>query len=167
VPRLYGELRRLARGILAGQRPGHTLQPTALVHEAYLKLADHGETRRYGRTHFMALAARAMRHILVDHARGHARGKRGGAWRRVTLTDGLEPAGKSDLDRDQLLALERALERLQAVDEREARVVELRFFGGLTMVEIAEALDVSLRSVEADWTHARAWLRRDLSGEGL
>jgi RNA polymerase sigma-70 factor (ECF subfamily) len=162
---LYGELRRLARLFMRGERPGHTLQPTALAHEAYMRLAGQSRVRWQGRTHFMAVAARVMRRVLIDHARAHARGKREGGWRRITLAEGLDAGAGTGLDRDQLLAVDAALRKLEALDPREARVVELRFFVGLSMPEVAEALGVSLRTVEGDWTHARAWLRRELGGE--
>jgi RNA polymerase sigma factor (TIGR02999 family) len=163
-PLVYDELRRLARHQMAGAQAGHTLQPTALVHEAYLRLVDQSKVDWRGRTHFRAYAARAMRNLLIDHARGKASAKRGGGLHRVTLADGV--AGGRDLDREQLLGLHAALERLARHDEREAKVVELRFFGGLKMDEVAEALGVSKRTAEGLWTHARAWLSRELAGGG-
>jgi len=163
---VYDELRRMARGLMAGERRGHTLQPTALVHEAYVRLVDQSHASWQGRAHFLAVGARVMRHILVDHARAHGREKRGGGWQKVTLAEGVLPGVEPNLDPDQLLALDQALEKLSQLDEREAHVVELRYFAGLTVAEIAEFLGVSKRTVEADWTHARAWLLRELAGEG-
>jgi len=163
---LYPELRRLAGRVMAGERQAHTLQPTALVHEAYLRLVDHARVGWQGRGHFFAVGARVMRHILVDHARAHGREKRGGAWRRVTLSEALAPALDRGLDRDQMLAVDQALERLAVLDAREAHSVELRFFAGLTVPEIADLLGLSRRTIEADWTHARAWLLRELTSEG-
>lgn len=160
---LYPELRRLARSVMAGERHDHTLQPTALVHEAYVRLVDQTRVGWQGRGHFFAVGARVMRHILVDHARAHGRAKRGGAWRRVTFSEALVPVMEGGLDRDQMLAVDQALERLAALDAREAHIVELRFFAGLTVPEIADLLGHSRRTVEADWTHARAWLLRELS----
>lgn len=163
LPLVYDELRHLARHYMAGERPGHTLQPTVLVHEAFLRLVDRPMADWRGRTHFLAVGARVMRRLLIDHARGRGRQKRGGGLCRVTLTDWRQPSGDGDLDPPELLDLDAALERLARVDGRAARVVELRFFGGLTVAETAEALGVSKRTVEQDWTHARAWLRRELS----
>ncbi len=160
---VYGQLRRIAGSFMARERSSHTLQPTALVHEAYLRLVDQERISWRGRTHFFAVGARVMRNILVDHARAHGRDKRGGGWRRVTLS-GTPPFGDSGLDREEVLALDEALRSLAGVDERAARVVELRFFGGLTVPETADLLGVSRRTVEADWTYARAWLLRRLAG---
>jgi RNA polymerase sigma-70 factor (ECF subfamily) len=162
---LYPELRRLASSFMAGERKEHTLQPTALVHEVYLRLANQTQTGWRGRGHFFAVGAKVMRHILVDHARARGRDRRGGAWRRVTLSEAILPAMEDGLEQDQLLAIDQALERLAALDPREAQVVELRFFAGLTLPEIADLLEVSKRTVEADWTHARAWLLRALAAE--
>lgn len=161
---LYQELRRLARWQMARGTPGATLQPTAVVHEAYLRLVDQARTDWRSRTHFVAVASRVMRNLLIDHARAKAADKRGGGWRPVTLAD--EAVGGRALDVDGLLALEEALERLAAHDEHQARVVELRFFGGLTVEEVAESLGVSKRTAEGLWTHARAWLRRELTRGG-
>jgi len=166
LPLVYDRLRRLARRLLAHERPGHTLQPTALVHEVYLKLVDQTRVSWQGRTHFFAAGARAMRHILVDHARGRGRAKRGGGWNRVTLAEDAAPFAAGGLDGDELLALDEAMQRLAELDERSARVVELRFFGGLTVPEVAHVLGVSTRTVEGDWTHARAWLNRELDRGG-
>jgi RNA polymerase sigma factor (TIGR02999 family) len=161
LPLVYDELRRLAGRYLRREKPGHTLQATALVHEAYLELVDASRVSWQGRTHFFAVGARVMRRLLIDHARGRGRQRRGGGARRVSLHEALVPAGE-DLDREQLLDLDAALEKLAGLDERQARVVELRAFGGLTNAEIAALLGVSERTVERDWRFARAWLRREL-----
>jgi len=160
---VYDELRRLAARYLRGQRAGHTLQPTALVHEAYLRLAKGGALPVDDRTHFFALAARAMRQVLVDHARRRAAAKRGGDPERVTLDDTLELGrGGEEGRRLDLLALDEALERLERVSPRQCRVVELRYFAGLTIAEAAASLGVGTRTVEDDWALARAWLQRRL-----
>ena len=161
VPYLYDELRGLAAAFLRRENPAHTLQPTALVHEAFLRLVDQTRVQWKGRTHFLAIAARTMRRILVDHARGRLREKRGGDRVRVTLQ--AELALSPDRDED-VLALHEALEKLHQLDERQARIVELRFFGGLNVAEVAEVLGVSKRTVENDWTMVRAWLKRELGG---
>lgn len=163
MPLVYPELRRLARRYLQRERPGHTLQPTALVHEAFLKLVDQSRVRWRGRSHFFAVGAQAMRRLLIDHARGHQRAKRGGGERCVTLSGAEAIALGPSLDTEQLLTLNSALSKLARLDPRQARIVELRFFGGLQVAEIADLLEVSKRTVEGDWTHARAWLRRELS----
>ncbi len=162
LPLVYDELRRLARHYMRRERPGNTLQATALVHEAYVKLVDRSRVSWRGRTHFFAVSARVMRHLLIDHARGDGRQRRGGGWQRVTLNDSLTPAERG-LDREQLLSLHAALKRLAASSERQARIVELRFFGGLKIDEIAVLLGLSQRTVDRDWHFARAWLRRELS----
>jgi RNA polymerase sigma factor (TIGR02999 family) len=164
-PLVYEELRRLARYHMGGNTPGHTLQPTALVNEAYLRLVDQSRVGWRGRTHFVAYASKAMRNLLIDHARARASAKRGGDFHRVTLMDG--EVGDRELDREQLLSLNEALDRLAEHDERQASVVELRYFGGLKVDEVAEVLGVSKRTVEGYWTHARAWLLRELTrGQG-
>jgi RNA polymerase sigma factor (TIGR02999 family) len=163
---VYDELRGLARGYLRRERSDHTLQPTALVHEAYLRLADQDRVSWRGRSHFFAVGAQMMRRLLVDHARSRRRVKRGGDWQRVTLARGGAPLSGHGLDRDQLLALDQALEKLAGLDRRQARIVELRFFAGLDVAEVAAVLGVSKRTVEGHWTHARAWLKRELA-EGL
>ena len=159
VPIVYDELKGLARNLFRRQDRGHTLQPTALVHEVYLRLADQTRSDWRSRTHFFAVAARGMRQILLDQFRRRQADKRGGAWQRVTFSGGelIEEAAELDL-----LALHEAHEELAAEDPRESRIVELRFFGGLGVEEIAEVLQVSRSTVEADWRHARAWLRRKL-----
>jgi RNA polymerase sigma factor (TIGR02999 family) len=162
-PLVYDELRRLAGGYMNRETPGHTLQPTALVHEAYLKLVDQTRANWKGKTHFYAVGARVMRRLLVDHARERGAQKRGAGWRNVTLADVLTPSDNADLDPEQLLDLNGALERLAELDEREAKVVTLRFFGGLTVEQVAEVLEVSKRTVDNDWRHARAWLQLELS----
>jgi RNA polymerase sigma factor (TIGR02999 family) len=165
LPAVYEELRRLAGGYLRLERPDHTLQATELVHEAYLRLVDGSKVDWAGRTHFLAVGAGAMRRVLIDHARRRLAQKRGSAPERVTLGDSIQRGPAPGMDPVDLLSLNDALERLAAVDERGARVVELRFFGGLSAAEIAEVLGVSRRTVQGDWAHARAWLREELSGE--
>ena len=159
--RVYGELRGLAKAQL-GRNPGRSWQPTALVNEAFLRMVSPQDLSVADRSHFFATAVTVMRRVLVDHYRRQSSHKRGGDGARVTLhdADGKEPA--LDLD---LLALDEALSELSAMDERKARVVELRFFGGLAVDEVAAALSVSKRTVEADWFFARAWLRSKLEGE--
>ena len=160
TPLVYGELRRLARRSMRGERVGHTMQPTALVHEAYLRLAG-AQVDWQDRVHFFSMAARLMRRILVDHARAARRARRGGGMERVTLHDGLgvaEPSGALDL-----VALDDALSELSAQDERKARIVELHFFGGLTYDEVAAAVGVSAATVHRDLRLAKAWLRKELS----
>jgi RNA polymerase sigma factor (TIGR02999 family) len=156
---VYDELRALAERQLRRERPGHTLQATALVHEAYLKLASGGALPA-DRSHFVGTAARAMRQVLVDHARRRSADKRGGAWQRTTLGEG--PAAL-ELELDTILDLDRAMERL---DPRQCRVVELRFFAGLEEKEIAEILGVTERTVRRDWVKARAWLYAEMYPEG-
>ncbi|BCS32017.2 DNA-directed RNA polymerase sigma-70 factor [Luteitalea sp. TBR-22] len=160
-PIVYDQLRRLAAAALRRERADHTLQPTALVHEAFLRLVDIPEARWSNRGHFVAIAARAMRRVLVDHARGRSALKRRSAEVRVPLDDVDVPSGPAgDVD---LVALDEALARLASVDERQARIVELRFFGGLTVEETAVLMGSSPRTVKRDWHMARAWLRRELA----
>jgi RNA polymerase sigma factor (TIGR02999 family) len=160
LPIVYGQLREIAARQMRGEAENNTLQPTALVHEAYLKLVDQSRVDWKGRTHFVAVAAQAMRRILVDHARNRQALKRGGAFQRITLDERLAAEWQSDQD---LLSLECALEKLSKLDPRQAQIVELRFFGGLPLDKVAEALGMSKRSVEREWTMIRAWLRRELS----
>ena len=162
-PVVYDELRRLAKAYMIRETPGHTLQPTALVHEAYLKLVDQTRANWKGKTHFYAVGARVMRRLLVDHARERGAQKRGAGWQSVTLSEALDPLGGEVLDTEQLLDLNTALDQLSEIDEREARVVTLRFFGGLTVEQVAEVIGVSKRTIEKDWRHAQAWLRLRLS----
>ncbi len=164
---VYAELRRVASALLARERKGHTLQPTALVHEAYLRLADQTSLRPNDRAHFLAIAARAMRRILIDHARAHGAEKRGGDWKRVTIGTGQEPGvGDPAAAREfELLDLNEALDRLATLDERAARVAEMRLFAGMTVRETAEVLGISPRSVDDDWATARAWLSREIRGD--
>jgi RNA polymerase sigma factor (TIGR02999 family) len=152
---LYDDMRRLAVSHLAAERPDHTLQPTALVHEAYLKLVDQRSTDWKDRLHFFAVAARVIRRILIDHARERNALKRGGADRPVRLTDHDAPGAERGVD---LVALDEALADLAQIDERQARVVELKFFAGCGIDEIAELLGVGRRTVDRDWMAARAWL---------
>lgn len=163
LPVVYQHLHRIAELFFRQQPRHHTLQPTALIHEAWLKLVDHETLDADDRARFVRVAARAMRQVLVDHARGRAALKRGGDRERITLA-GLEAAGGADaLD---LLALDEALTALVALDERQGAVVELRFFGGLSVEEAAAALGVSPRTVEIDWRMAKAWLNRALEAPG-
>jgi RNA polymerase sigma factor (TIGR02999 family) len=159
LPEIYAELRRLASSYLRRERPDHTLQPTALVHEAFFKLVDQRAVQWQSRAHFFGIAAQAMRRILVDHARAHAADKRGAGERKVSLEDA-QIAGKA-IDFD-VLALDEALSRLAVFDPQQSRVVELRFFGGLTMEETAEVLHISPATVGREWTMARAWLYAEL-----
>ena len=158
---VYDELRQLARRQFRGERAGHTLQPTALVHEAYLRLAKLPNPRWESRAHFFGTAARAMRQILVDHARRRSAGKRGGRAERVTLDTSV--SGKDPLAAD-VLDLHDALEHLASNDPDLAHLVELRFFAGLTLDETADALGISRRKVAKDWSVARLWLQRELRG---
>ena len=163
MPVVYDELRRLAAGYLRRERKGQTLQATALVHEAYVRLINPGERPWTGRTHFLAIAALSMRQVLVDRARRHAAAKRGGAARQqVTLDEALLPARDGGQGPD-LLALDRALDDLAALDPLQARIVELRYFGGLTVEETAEAVHLSPATVKRHWTIARAFLKRALA----
>jgi RNA polymerase sigma factor (TIGR02999 family) len=163
VPAVYAELRRQAERQLRRESAGHTLQPTALVHEAYLRLVDQREAKWEGRSQFFGVAAQLMRRILVDHARGRGAAKRGGGAARVTLAEGSAEAAEGEVD---VLALDEALTRLATLDARQARVVELRYFAGLGVEEVAQVLDVSPATVKREWTMARAWLRRELGATG-
>lgn len=165
-PLMYGELRRVAGRYLGRERVNHTLQPTALVNEAWLRMQKERGLASKGRTQGLALAAQAMRRLLVDHGRHQKRDKRGGGVQPVVLDDLLKAAATAAVPVEDLLTLEAALTRLEAKDPRAAQVVALRFFSGMSTPEVAEHLQVSVRTVESDWTFARAWLKRDLSGEG-
>jgi RNA polymerase sigma factor (TIGR02999 family) len=162
LPVVYGELRRMARGKLRDERDGHTLNTTALVHEAYLKLVDQTWASAESRAYFFGAAARAMRQVLVDHARRRVRQKRGGDPRPITLE---EQHLISDEFAENLLDVDEALQSLANIEPRAARVIECRFFGGLSVEETAEVLGISVRTVKRDWILAKAWLYRKLRGE--
>ena len=163
MPLVYGELRRLAKSYMRGERAGHTLQTTALIHEAYLRLIDAEQVQWEDRTHFFAIAARLMRQILVDFARSHGYQKRGGGAHQVSL----EEAMVTGLPRgEDLVALDEALAALAEVDERKSRVVELRYFGGLSVDETAEVLGVHPDTVTREWRRAKIFLRRELEAGG-
>jgi len=162
TPLVEAELRRLARGYMGRERKDHTLQPTALVNEAFIRLTDARQIRWEDRAHFLGISARLMRRVLVDHARAHGYRKRGGGVEHVTLDEALAPFPEPDVD---VLALDRALEEMAAVDGRKSRVIELRFFGGLSVEETAQVLHVSSDTVKRDWRLAKLWLLRELKGQ--
>lgn len=159
MPFVYDELRRLARGYMRNQRSDHTLQTTALVNEAYLRLIDSSQVRWQNRTHFFAISAQLMRRILVDFARAKKAEKRGGNEQKVTFDEALPVLFEKE---SELIALDEALTELSAMDARQGQIVEMRYFGGMTEEEVAEALDISARTVRRDWSIARAWLFREL-----
>jgi RNA polymerase sigma factor (TIGR02999 family) len=161
LPLVYDELRRLAALYLLRERHDHTLQPTALVHEAYLRLVDQRQVNWRNRAQCVGLAAVMMRRILVNYARDRAAGKRGGDLQKVPLSDADEPGRPQDVD---VIVLQDALDQLSAIDSRKSRIVELKFFGGLTTNEIAEVLQLSPATIERDWSFARAWLYDAISG---
>ena len=161
MPVVYDELRRLAASYMRRERPDHTLQATALLNEAYLRLIDQTRVAWQGRAHFFGIAARMMRRILMDHARQHRAVKRGSGGRKLPLEDALETPVRQDVD---LLSLDEALTRLEEIDPRQSRVVELRFFAGLEVTEVAEVLEISPATVKREWAVARAWLHREISG---
>jgi RNA polymerase sigma factor (TIGR02999 family) len=167
-PLVYDELRRVASRQLGREATGHTLDTTALVHEAYLRLVDQNRVAWADRAHFFAIAARAMRRVLLDHARRHHANKRGGGVLPSTLDDATPEGSNGDADADSraatLIALDEALGRLETVDDRLSRVVECRFFGGLTEEETAEALGITARTVRRDWVKAKAWLAQAMGG---
>jgi RNA polymerase sigma factor (TIGR02999 family) len=162
LPLVYAELRRIAARQLRRERVGHTLQPTALVHEAYLRLIDQRQVDWHDRAHFFGVAAQIMRRILVDHARRHGAAKRGEGVRCVSVDDARGVPAANEIP---ILALDHALDRLQKVDAELARIVELRAFGGLTIEEAAHVLNVSSSTVKRDWRTAKAWLTRELAAE--
>jgi RNA polymerase sigma factor (TIGR02999 family) len=164
IPLVESELRRLARVYMARERIGHTLQTTALINEAFLRLIDARQVAWQDRAHFLGIAARLMRRVLVDHARARGMQKRGGGAYKVPLDDALAASPAPDLN---VLALDRALEALAAVDERKCRVIEMRVFAGMTVEETAEALRVSADTVKRDWRLARLWLVRELENHPL
>ena len=165
VPLVYGELRALATSLMRREDAGSTLQPTALVNEVYLKLVDQRRADVRSQTHFLAIAAEAMRRILVDHARHHLAAKRGGGRRRLTIDVGSATEAAAVDSVVDVLAVDDALHRLTDLDARAARVVELRFFAGMTEPQVAMVLGVSERTLRDDWRFARAWLRRELNAE--
>lgn len=160
VPLAYAELRRLADSYLRNERTGHTLQPTALVHETYMRLVGQDQPDYRNRSHFFGVAAQLMRQILVDHARGRNAGKRGGGEANISID---EAVGSSDRRPDAFLDLDFALRKLEERDPRKARVIEMRFFGGLTAEESAEVLEVSVETVRRDLRLGQAWLQRELA----
>lgn len=159
MPLVYDELRRLARQYLQRERSDHTLQATGLVHEAYLRLVDQSGMSWQNRAHFFAVAAKVMRRILVDYARSHRAEKRGGDREKLAFDEALAPSGERAVD---LIALDEALRDLETFDVRQSRIVELRFFGGLTNEEIGELLEISPRTIKREWRLAKAWLRREI-----
>ena len=162
MPIVYDEMHKMARGRLQGERPDHTYSATALVHEAYLKLVDFNRIDWQNRSHFFAIASRVMRNILVNYAVKRKAEKRGGGRQKITL--GVSHASR-ETDLDEIISVDQALEKLEKLDERQAKVVECRFFGGLTIEETAETLGISEPTVSRDWKMARAWLNRELSLE--
>lgn len=161
-PLLYPQLKRIADRQLRGERPGHTLEPTALVHEAFLELAGQRSAQFANRVHFLSVAAFVMRRILAEHARSRKAGKRGGGVAPVALDEQIHQVAAPDSAWEEIAAVDAALDRFALVDARAAKVVVLRYFGGLSHEEIAEAMTVSIATVKRDWTAARAWLRREL-----
>jgi RNA polymerase sigma-70 factor, ECF subfamily len=157
---VHDELRALAGEFFQRQRPDHTLQPTALVNEAFIKLVDQPDIAWQNRAHFLAVAARAMHQILIDHSRRRATAKRGGGACRVTIDEAITPVSDTA---PELFDLEESLQRLAAMDARQSQIVELRFFGGMTVEEVAHVLGLSKSTVEEEWRMARAWLRRELT----
>jgi len=161
IPLVYGELRRIARGYMRGERPDHTLQPTALVHEAYLRLVEQRRVEWRNRAHFFGVAAQLMRRILVDHARAQQTDKRRAAHQAIPLEGAF---AFSEEQSGQLVALDAALQRLAELDSRQSRIVELRFFAGLTVEDTAEVMGIAPRTVKRDWNVAKAWLHGELAG---
>jgi RNA polymerase sigma-70 factor, ECF subfamily len=159
IPLVYSQLKQLARGYMRRERDDHTLQTTALVHEAYLKLVRHQSPNWQGRSHFFGIAAQLMRQILIDHARSHVREKRGGAKVVLQLNEALAFSPEHS---EELVRLDEALERLAKLDARQSQIVELRYFGGLSVEDTAEFLGISPKTVKRDWTVAKAWLRAEL-----
>lgn len=163
LPLIYSELRRQAANYLRRERVGHTLQPTALVHEAYLRLVDQTQVQWQNRAHFLGVAAQMMRRILVDHARQHQAEKRGGDFQKISLDENIDVSGVRAAD---VVALDEALARLHELDPQKSRVVELRFFGGLSVEETAEVLGVSAPTVKRQWRMAKAWLYGQVQTKG-
>src|SRR2546423_2556328 len=164
IPLVQAELRRLARRFMGRENTGHTLQTSALINEAYIRLVDQQNIHWQNRAHFFAVAAQVMRHILIDHARSYAYAKRGGGARKVPLD---EAAALNDQRAEELIALDDALKALATLDARKSRIIELRFFGGLSIEETAEAMNISPITVTREWRAAKAWLRREMSKESI
>lgn len=164
VPLVNSELRRLARNYLARERSGHTLQTSALINEAYIRLIDQQSVQWQNRAHFLAVAAQVMRHILVDHARAHLYAKRGGGAQKVPLDEVDVTTGQRAAE---LVALDDALNTLATLDSRKSHIIELRFFGGLTIEETAVAMDISPKTVTREWRSAKAWLHHEMSKTGV
>ncbi|HVE56900.1 MAG TPA: sigma-70 family RNA polymerase sigma factor [Pyrinomonadaceae bacterium] len=162
IPLVYDELHKVAAQYLRRQRPDHTLQPTALVNEAYLKLIDISNVNWQDRAHFFAVASQTMRHILVDHARAQAREKRGGGAQKLSLDEAISLSSEKEVD---VLSLDEALNQLAAIDEQQSKIVELRFFGGLTVEETAVVLKISTATVKREWRIAKAWLYGKISND--
>jgi RNA polymerase sigma factor (TIGR02999 family) len=160
IPLVEAELRRLARQYMARESPGHTLQTSALINEAYVRLIDQQNVPWQNRSHFFGVAAQVMRHILIDHARSYTYAKRGGGARKISLDD---LPDMTDRRAEELVALDDALNNLATIDARKSKIIELRFFGGLTIEETAEAMKISPISVTREWRSAKAWLRREMS----
>ncbi|HMJ87531.1 MAG TPA: sigma-70 family RNA polymerase sigma factor [Vicinamibacterales bacterium] len=165
TPLVYRELHQIAVRFLSRERPDHTLQSTALVHEAFLKLVDQRRVDWQSRTHFFGLAAQLMRRILVDHARGAGRVKRGAGVATISLDDGTDAAAPHSSSPEDILTLDAALDELEQLDARQCRIVELRYFSGLTLDETADAMQLSPGTIKREWTIARAWLFRRIAGE--
>ena len=165
VPLVYGQLHKIARREMRKERPGHTLQPSALVNEVFVRLIGYDRVNWENRRHFFRLAAKMMRQVLINYAVSRKSAKRGGAAQRVTLDESLAPSHNRAMELDDLLALNEALEGLERKDERCAKVVELMFFGGLSEKETADELGISDRTVKREWRYARLWLRRELSSQ--
>jgi len=164
IPLVHAELRRMARRYMARENPGHTLQTSALINEAYIRLTDQQNVAWQDRSHFFAVAAQVMRHILVDHARSHCYAKRGGRQHRVPLD---EATTVVDQQARELMALDDSLTSLAALDQRKSQIIELRFFGGLTIEETADAMDISPKTVTREWRSAKAWLHHEMSKTGV
>jgi len=165
LPAVYGELKRLAASYMRREYPGHTLQSTALVHEAYFRLIDQDTVKWQNRAHFFGIAAQLMRRILIDHARAKCAEKRGGVQVKESFDEAIHWADGDD-EAAELLSVNKALEKLATIDERQAKVVELRYFGGLSIEETAECLKASPATIKRDWAMAKAWLFRELSTDG-
>jgi RNA polymerase sigma factor (TIGR02999 family) len=159
LPIVYAELKRRASSLMRRERSDHTLQPTVLVHDAFMQLVRQDRVDWQGRAHFFAMASQMMRRVLVDHARARLRDKRGGGAARVSLDEGLGLSAERDLD---VVALDEVLARLAELDRRQAEIVEMRFFGGLSVEEVAAVMSLSKRTIEGEWTMIKAWLRREL-----